>query len=133
MKTIVQKPILHINSENLPSEIIADILGDAEIEHLEIYDGNTNQLNDPIKIDVLRSLLNQLEEKGANYVAIEYHTDHQELELDGILITTATPEEILLHEQQDREYQIKFTKERITQYSSQLSLFEKKLKELTGE
>lgn len=133
MKTIIQKPILHINSENLPSEIIADILGDYEEEHLEIYDGNTAHLNDPIKIDVLRHYLDQLVQQGANYVAIDFHTDHQELELDGIYISLATPEEILFHEQRDKDFQIKLTKERIEQYSSQLGLFEKKLKELTGE
>jgi hypothetical protein len=131
MKTIIQKPILHLRSEYLPAEIIADILGDTEVEHDEIYEGNTNLLNDPIKIDVLRHYLDQLEERGANYVAIDYHTDHQELELDGIFITTATPEEVIFHEQKDKDFQITTIKNRMTEYKVQLELFVKKLKELT--
>jgi len=133
MKTIIQKPIIHINSEYLPSEIITDILGDAEEEHLEIYDGNTNRMNDPIKIDVLRHYLDQLEEKGANYVSIDFHTDHQELELDGIHIALATTEETLFHEQKDKGFQINFIKDRIKDYNTSLKNFEQQLKLLTGD
>lgn len=135
MKTLIQKPIIHINSEELPNEMRVDILGrnyDDE-PYNEIYQGNATHLNDPIKIDVLRKYLDQLEQQGANYVSIDFHTDHQELELDGLFVGLATQEEIDQHNQKDRDFQIKFTKERISQYSAQLSLFEKKLKELSGE
>lgn len=133
MKTIIQKPIIHINSEDLPSEMNIDILGNNNDECKEIFEGNAAQLNDPIKIDVLRKYLDQLEEQGCNYVSIDFHTDHRELELDGMYIGVATQEEIDFHEQKDKDFQIKFTKERIQQYSTQLGLFEKKLKELSGE
>lgn len=133
MKTIIFKPIFHINSEHLPTEIIADILGDAEEDCKEIYVGSSNQMNDPIKINALRKYLDVLEEKGANYVSIDFHTDHQELEIGGMFIGIATQEEINLHNQKDKEYQINFAKERIQQYSTQLGLFQTKLKELSGE
>ena len=135
MKTLIQKPIIHINSEELPDQMRVDILGRNydNKPYNEIYDGNTNQLNDPIKIDVLRKFLDQLEEAGANYVSIDYHTDHQELELDGLFVGLASQEEIDLNIQKDKDFQIKFTKERIQQYSTQLRLFEKKLQELSGE
>ena len=133
MKTIIQKPILHLKSEYLPAEIIADMLGDAEVECHEIYDGNTAQINDPIKIDVLRYYLDQLEERGANYVAIDYHSDHQELELDGIFIGLATPEEVMFHEQKDKEYQIDMIKNKLKEYNKVKLQFENKLKELTGD
>ncbi len=133
MKTIIQKPIIHINSEDLPSEMNADILGNNNDECHEIFDGNAAQLNDPIKIDVLRKYLDQLEEQGSNYVSIDFHTDHRELELDGMYIGIATQEEIDFHKQKDKDFQIKFTKERIKQYTDQLGLFQKKLQELSGD
>jgi len=133
MKTIIQKPILRINSEHLPSEIIADILGDAEIEHLEVYDGNTAHFNDPIKIEDLRFILDKLEAHGANYVSIDFHTDHQELELDGIFITTATPEEIIFYEQKDKDFQTMLIRDMIKDYKKSLDQFKNKLKELTGD
>ena len=133
MKTVIQKPIIHINSEDLPSELNGDILGNYDDECKEIYDGNTAHLNDPIKIDVLRKYLDQLEEAGANYVSIDFHTDHRELELDGIFVGIATPEEVIFHEQKDKEFQIKFTKDRIKDYEKSLTQFQKKLKELSGD
>jgi len=135
MKTLIQKPIIHINSEELPNEMRVDILGRNydDDPYDEIYLGNAAHLNDPIKIDVLRKYLDQLEERGANYVSIDFHTDHQELELDGMFVGLATQQEIDQHKQKDKEFQINFTKERITQYSTQLGLFQTKLKELTGE
>jgi hypothetical protein len=133
MKTIIQKPIHHLCSENLPSEIIADMLGDAEIQCHEIYEGNTAQLNDPIKIDVLRGLLDDLESRGANYVSIDFHNDHQEFELDGIFITTATPEEVIIHEQKDKDFQIKYCKEQLDIAMRNLTMFQRKIKELTGD
>ena len=133
MKTIIQRPIIHINSENLPSEIIADILGDPEEEHLEIYEGDTARMNDPIKIDVLRHYLDQLVQQGANYVSIDFHTDHQELELDGIHIGIASTEETLFHEQKDKDFQIQYCKTQIDNAARTKANFENKLKFLTGE
>jgi len=135
MKTLIQKPIIHINSEELPDQMRVDILGRNydNKPYDEIYQGNAAHLNDPIKIDVLRKYLDQLEEQGANYVSIDFHTDHQELELDGMFVGIATQKEIDDHKQKDKDYQIQFAKDRIVQYSTQLGLFQTKLKELTGE
>jgi len=135
MKTLIQKPIAHINSEELLNEMRVDILGvnyDDE-PYNEIYEGITKQINDPIKIVVLRKLLDQLEEKGANYVAIHFHTDHQELELDGVFVGLATQEEIDDHNNTDKNYQIQFCKERLKVLEQQTNLFKTKLKELSGE
>jgi len=135
MKTIIQKPIIHINSEELPDEMKIDILGQDylnDIPYNKIFEGEASLLNDPIKINVLRGFLDQLEEAGANYVSIDYHTDHRELELDGIFIDVATQKEIDEHNQKDKDFQIKLTKERIKQYSTKLALFEDYLKKLSG-
>lgn len=133
MKTIIVNPILHLTSNDLPSEMLTDILGDAEIEHLEIYEGNSAHLNDSINIDVLRGLLDFLEDKGANYVSIDFHTDHQELELDGLFITSATQEEIDSHNQKDKDFQINFCRTQIDNATRTKTNFEQQLKHLTGE
>ena len=93
MKTIIFIPTVHINTEDLMSLVEADIL-DHDYEHNEIYEGNTNQVNDPIKIDDLITILNGLKDEGSNYVSIDFHHDHREYELDGQIIRLATQEEI---------------------------------------
>ena len=135
MKTLIQKPIIHINSEELPNEMRVDILGRNynDEPYDEIYQENAARLNDPIKIDVLRKYLDQLEEAGANYVAIAFHTDHQELELDGMFVGLATQEDIDIHNQKDKDYQISFCKERVNVLSIEIKRFENKIKELSGE
>ncbi len=133
MKTIIQKDVHHINSEELAHQMYVDFYGNSYGEVMDIFEGNTLHLNNPIKIETLRIYLNVLEEKGANYVAIDFHSDHDELELDGILIKEATEEEIEAHNQKEKDFQINFIKERIRQYSTEVKLFQDKLKELTGE
>lgn len=135
MKTIIQKPILHINSEELPHMIRFDILGKDydDTEFNEIYEGITRQINDPIKIDDLLSILNTLKGKGANYVAIRFHTDHQEYEFDGVHIGLATQEEIDDYNQRDKEFQIKTLNERIKVLSTELGRFQNQLKKISGE
>lgn len=50
--------------------------------------------NDPIKIDTLMKQLRQLKNSGANYVAIDYHCDHHEYNVEGYAIRRATDEDI---------------------------------------
>lgn len=135
MKTISQKHVTHINSEELPYMIKVDLLGEDydDIDFNEIYDDKTLHINEPIKIDSLRNLLNELEEKGANYVAIDYHTDHQEYELDGVRIELASEQEIKEREEKEKNIQMNHLKEKINSLSIDLARFKSKLKELTGE
>lgn len=124
---------MHINSEELPHMIRVDFLGEDYEDYNDIYDDITKRLNDPINIDSLRKYLDTLEKAGANYVSIDFHTGHQELELDGVLIELASQEDIDLEKQRDKEYQIRMVKNKIVEYSSTLKQFENKLKELSGE
>jgi hypothetical protein len=47
-----------------------------------------------VKIDELISTLVELNSKGANYVACDWHCDHQELEVYGVEFRLSTPEEV---------------------------------------
>lgn len=135
MSTIITKPILHINSEELPHMIRVDILGENydEIEFDEIYKGITRQILDPIKIDDLLSILNTLKGKGANYVSIKFHTDHQEYEFDGVHISLATQDEIIQHAKEQRDQDIELVKRSLLNIEEQKKKFETRLKQLTGE
>ena len=115
MKTIIFIPTVHTNTEDLMSLVESDILGQVSEDdnHDEIYVGNTNQVNDPIKIDDLITTLNDLKDKGGNYVSIDYHSDHREYELDGQEIRLATQEEIDDEERRRIESDIKVINDRI--------------------
>lgn len=133
METIIFKPIHSIYIFDLDAELINNILGEWTPDRNEIYEGNTNNLNDPIKIDTLRKYLDVLEEKGSNYVAIDVKPDHRGLDIDGVFITLATQEEIDLHKQKDKDFQLNFCKERVNVLSTELKRFQDKLKELSDE
>lgn len=132
MNTIITKPIIKINTDELDMMMVEDILGDVE-DRNEIYKGNTMFLNDPIKIDTLRKYLDSLEANGANYVAIDYHEDHREYELDGLHVSIAIQKEIDEHTKEQQEKEIEQIKSRLTYHSSETKKFEARLKQLTGD
>jgi len=135
METIIFKPVEHVTTDDLISLIVSDILqpNSFEDEYKEIYDGVTNQMNDPIKIDDLIMMLVDLKTLGANYVSIDYHTDHREYELDGQEVRLATQEEIDDHIRKDKQFQIDFIIKKIEQLDTEKFLFENKLKSMSGE
>jgi hypothetical protein len=47
-----------------------------------------------VDIVQLMAILNEMKPTGANYVACDWHCDHQELDLYGFNITTSTLDEI---------------------------------------
>ena len=47
-----------------------------------------------VSIEKLISLLVDMNSKGANYVSCDWHCDHQELEVHGVLYRASTKEEI---------------------------------------
>ena len=132
MSTIITKPIIKVNTDELDMMMVEDILGDVE-DHNEIYKGKTMFLNDPIKIDTLRKYLDSLEANGANYVAIDYHEDHREYELEGLHVSIATQEEIDQHTKEQQEKEIEQIKGRLSYHSSESKKFEDRLKQLTGD
>lgn len=47
-----------------------------------------------VKIDELITILQELKDKGANYVACDWHCDHVELEVHGFNYRKSTDEEV---------------------------------------
>lgn len=131
MNTIITKPIIKINTDELDMMMIEDILGDVK-DRNEIYKGNTMFLNDPIKIDSLRKYLDSLEANGANYVAIDYHTDHREYELDGLHVSIASQEEIDQHRKEQNDLEIARIENTLEALNRKIVSNELRLKTLKG-
>lgn len=54
---------------------------------------NQSNYGIPIEINRLLLILTRLQEKGANYVGIDYHCDHEGYEIEGLEVRVATKEE----------------------------------------
>jgi len=135
MRTIIYKHVTHINTDELDSlnrfQTFPDLGDDEDLN--EIYLKGTNHLNTPVKIDYLRGLLDQLEARGANFVSIDYHSDHIEYELDGVLVTEASQQEIDDNDQRDKEFQLKYAKAELERIEKTAKQFRDRIKELSGE
>lgn len=92
-----------IELDELDLEILNDIhpemVEDDEYcphEELLIGDGDFkwSDQTHPVKIDKIIETLNQLKEKGCNYVEIFYHTDHMAYHLIGLDVHKASQESI---------------------------------------
>ena len=79
-----------------------------------------------VKIDELMATLVELQDKGANYVACDWHDDHQELEVYGVEFRVATDEERDAHIAKLEKY----TKEKT---ELEISRLEARIKNLKGE
>lgn len=131
MSTIITKPIIKVNTDELDMMMVEDILGDVE-DHNEIYKGKTMFLNDPIKIDTLRKYLDSLEANGANYVAIDYHEDHREYEFDGLHVSIALQKEIDEHTKEQNDLEIARVESQLKVLNNRIAENELKLKNLKG-
>ena len=79
-----------------------------------------------VKIEELISTLVELNSKGANYVACDWHCDHQELEVYGVEFRLATPEEAA-------EYIAKRDQYKKESDEAKIKRLEEQLKTLKGE
>ncbi len=134
MRTIIYKHVKHINTDELDflnrEQIFPDLGEDEDLN--EIYKDKTNILNTPVSINYLRGLLDELETKGANYVSIDYHTDHIEYELDGIIAREATQEEIDDQKEKDRQFQIEHARKESNRLENTADQYRKRLEELSS-
>ena len=135
MRTIIYKHVTHINTDELDFlnriQTFPD-LGDDE-DNDEIYLEGTNHLNTPVKIDYLRGLLDELEAKGANFVSIDYQSDHIEYELDGLSVTEATQQEIDEQKQRENDYKLKYAKGELERIEKTAKQFRELITKLSGE
>ena len=88
MKTIIFKPIHSIKTE---MELIEEFLSENDDDHNEVYDGNTELLNDPIKIDNLIHHLETLKLNGATYTSISFNDVDMTYTLDGQIVELLPP------------------------------------------
>lgn len=79
-----------------------------------------------VKIEELISTLVELNSKGANYVACDWHCDHQELEVYGVEFRLATLEEVA-------EYIDKRDQHKKESDEAKIKRLEEQLKTLKGE
>lgn len=105
--TITHDCKVETQTEELDFALYHDILGEENVDKAYnedgvnvIYKGKDYQ-NTPVKIEVLKEMLSKLEEKGCNYVSIDYHCDHIEYDICGIDVHVSTEDEI--EEQNDKE------------------------------
>lgn len=100
---------------------------DYEIDDDYRETGDVNQSDAGlVKIDELITILQELKDKGANYVACDWHCDHQELDVYGFNYRKSTDEEV-----QALEDAIKAKKELLKQ--RQIKEMEDKLAKLKAE
>ena len=76
-----------------------------------------------ILIDKLINILQDFKSKGANYVACDWHCDHQELDLYGFEFRKATEEEIA-------EKELEFAKREANRKADEIRQLEAKLEKL---
>jgi len=98
---------------------------DVNEDYEEIGDNNQSDAG-LVKIDELITILQELKENGANYVACDWHCDHQELDVYGFNYRKSTDEEV-----QAIEDAAKAKKELLKQ--RQIKEMEEKLAKLKAE
>ena len=98
---------------------------DIDDDYREIGDVNQSDAG-LVKIDELITILQELKENGANYVACDWHCDHQELDVYGFNYEKSTVEEV-----QAIEDAAKAKKELLKQ--RQIKEMEEKLAKLKAE
>jgi hypothetical protein len=82
-----------ISKKEILSHPDQDILGHREDVDTSILPNSLWFDSEPVAIkDVIETLI-EMNSKGANYVCIDWHCDHRELEIVGLEFRLATPEE----------------------------------------
>jgi DNA-binding transcriptional MerR regulator len=54
-----------------------------------------------VSIENMRKALDEFEKQGANYVNVDFHCDHNEVEVTGVIFGRSTQEEIDAHIKQE--------------------------------
>lgn len=119
--------ITKISEKEIISQPEEDLGKDWEHDESLILPNNLYFDSEPVAIkDVIEALL-EMNSKGANYVCIDWHCDHRELEIVGLEFRHATPEEIEGYEKsksekekKDKEFEISRLEERLRKLKEEL-------------
>ena len=94
----------------------------------DIIDINKNKSSldsEPILIDRLINILQELKNNGANYVQLEENCDHQGYDIEGFQIRLATPEEIENYYNKDKILEKSKKQEKIKRLEEELKKLKK--------
>ena len=83
-----------------------------------------------VSIDVLINNLLTMQKKGANYVACDWHVDHEELELYGFKLTASTSDEIQNFLKTNFAQIKKLKEDEIAKFEKTLEILKKDLEKL---
>jgi hypothetical protein len=120
------KKVFDKSSDYLPSLETEKFATKEELKNNEYvslsFEGNEIYQSEAriIPIEVIKQLIDEAEANGANFVAIDYHCDHQEYDVYGFLVEKMTELEIQIVEaikakknKESKEQEIKRLEEKI--------------------
>lgn len=118
-------------SEELDGQLLNDI--HSEMKDVKIYWSHKELLigdelfqdageHHPIKIDDMITILNELKEKGCNYVEIVYNPDVYRYNLIGVGIQKASAADVEEYERKSRESLSAWRKRRINELENELTI-----------
>jgi hypothetical protein len=124
--------VIYFTQKLIDKQYLLDTANEDNGLDYEIHD-NYEKLGDTlhsdaglVSIEKLISVLVDMNSKGANYVSCDWHCDHQELEVHGVLYRASTKEEIQV-ELDKHTQKLEASKQR------EIEALEQKLKTLKGE
>jgi len=92
--------VIYFTQKLIDKKYLLDTANEDNGLDYEVHD-NYEELGEPlhsdaglVSIEQLISVLVDMNSKGANYVSCDWHCDHQELEIHGVLYRASTKEEI---------------------------------------
>lgn len=122
-----------ISSPEVDFEMYDDILGKDNVELAYENDGvnlieNKPIGNYPISIEYLKRIISTLEEKGCNYISIDYNCDHPDYTFYGLDVHQATKDEISEKEKKEKEDAIKYHENRLKSIDKKRNDYYEKIK-----
>jgi len=98
--TIVVHLKADVSTGEVDFDMYSDVLGQDKVdaayeeEGVQSIDKGGFLEGYPLKIDVLKKIIADLEKQGCNYVSIDYNCDHPDYTFYGVDVHAATEEEI---------------------------------------
>jgi hypothetical protein len=127
-KKYLQKIHIEDNSIDELDFVIQDEFGIKDYERLEIIDvGNGSSYGHIVNIDMFMERLQNLKEKGATHIEMEYHCDHIGYDISAFLVRPSTEGEISTFEK------VKSDKEEVDRKRAELQRQLRELDDIKGE
>lgn len=130
-RTIICNSKKHITTEDVDNFMYNDILGSKNVEKIYDSDDGFNVIDNgyglsesyPIKIEILKNIISELEKDGCNYLTVDYNCDHPDYTFYGIEVHAASDVENI-------EIEEKETQKKLKEISDRLALLDKEREKL---